>query len=408
MKKALVITALLASMVSGEYHTGGYENNIIQYLSFDDSVLVEKESIRGAVIGGTTGAVQSESGPGNWIDFTLDYRYDSTENSVYVEGRGDKIIIELDEEKRPVKMKKGYVRTTTFQYGENETIIEVYPNTEEISGHSYRYTYRFNDNGDTTMMIRTGTDGVYGEPLVWAPEFSDTVTYSYDEEGKRSGISHITWTKDYNRRTRWKRHMDSLQYSYDIVDDETVQTLTQLSLSDTSWVSMREDTQYVSTLNDDGNVKYTYIRRWDSNNQEWDQTYFTKFEYDYDGQTLINHKATQFYGDGTSGLLIREVKLEYQRNNLKYGDIASEINDLTQSSYVSEARFSVASDNRVEFSGTANAIDQMSVYSMQGRLLRSVSGSDMISLEGISRGQALMVVASKAGQVVLTSKMVVQ
>ncbi len=407
MKKIFTIVLLVAVTLFAEFQTGGYKNSGIKYLNFTDSLLVLNESIRSEVlvkVPDSDGTVVES----NFVNFELQYRYDEDENRVYLEGRGDPVIIDLDDQKRPVKMVKGYVRTTTFQYNENETIIEEYPNTTDLTRHTVRYTYTFNDAGDTTMIVRTPTDWEYGQTPEWAPEYSDTVAFTYDEAGKKKGMKHVLWTTDHAHSFPWQRSVDSLEFVYEADGDNTVETITQLSQMGDSWVTMSEDTQYVSIINSDGQVISSTVTRWDSPNREWDKQYFTKYTYKYDGKYLLNKIVNIHYGDGTKTLLLHEIRLGYKRNNLKYGDPATAIADNFNSAETGHVRFSINSGNRLSFSGGLNSVDNISIYSVRGQLLRSVSGVAELSLDGISQGQALFVVAAKSGEVVLTSKIIMQ
>ncbi len=407
MKKLLAIVLLIAGTLYAEYQTCGYENSVVDYMNFADSLIVRNEAIRSEVLV----KIPNEDGEvieSNFVDFDLQYRYEAEENRVYLEGRGDLVTIDLDEQKRPVKMVKGNVRTTTFQYYENETIIEEYPNTTDMTRHTVRFTYKFNDAGDTTMIIRTPTDWEYGQTPEWAPAHADTVAYSYDADGRKLGIHHVLWTIDHGHSFPWQRSVDSLDFTYEADGDNTIETITQISQVGDSWVTMREDTQYVSIINSDGQVLSSTVTRWDAQNREWDKQYYTKHTYTYKGKYLHNKTVNIHYGDGTKTLLVHEKQLAYKRNNLKYGDPATSIGDLTSGLNSTPSRFVLGGGNRLSFTGAVSSIDKISVYSVQGRLLRSVSGVAELSLDGISQGQALFVVATKGSEIVLTSKMIIQ
>ena len=375
----------------------GYSSFELGNMSFSDSLMISSVyKYRGLPDGWVQGG-DSQIDTGSTDSTTLfNYRYDSSNSWVTTSG-SDTFF--LYDQRRVITIQKGYVHTTHISYGENSRTIISNPNDDEISQHSKRWYYHYLADGQVDTMIMTPNDWEYpGDSIYWGENVSDTLTYSYDSQNRKTGAFYISYSRDFSHGFPWKRAEDSLLYEWSTLGDTTIEKITQLSKQGDSWTPKKEDTLWVNKYNSNGQLLHQDIRRWDASLGQWDSLFFNIIEYTYEDSLLISSSEYQYYGDGTSSLLKWFYKYTYGENTLLHDnptDIAS-FGVLNKSGNV---KFTINGNRSISVNGSSK-FNKLVIYDLFGRQLRAVNSSTKISLSGISIGQPLIVVAKYGDSIV--------
>ncbi len=413
--KFLAVLFLISVGFAGfKYHR--YHNDEFNYIDFNKEKLIasNKKSV-GKMVKDPV-APEDTVTEITYSGFDYEFHYNNTINQVIVQGVGRDQIYNLDSQKRPIRLSVGYVLTTLFEYSENKLIIEEYPNTPEVTEHSTRWTYKFKPNGDTDVVIITPTDWEYQQTPHWAPQYSDTVTFHYDSNGKQSGIKIIMWKTNLFHNVPWKKELDSITFNYDTLEagtpnEKRITTITQLSpfgqSANAEWKSTKGDTQYVETRDIENRLIKEVTRRWDNSSFNWDTQYFTVSEHQYTGSLIVHSLSYQYFGDGTSRYFLAEVKRTYRRSDLLHGVPTSITNSRAPQANFGY-NFTCIGNCIVKFSGNINSFDQIAVFSLTGRILKSCENRREINLQNLSLGQPLIFVALKNGKVIAKNKIILR
>lgn len=388
---------LLFSVAIFSMDMGGYVNRELGTISFTDSLILSSVSIDKQFSSGSQGPIPDDDDTGK-VSFNYKYSYDSIKNEIQLLGAGSAQIYKLDDQKRVTRINEGTIRTTTFEYKQNETIIKVYPNAsgEDLSKHTFGWRYLFNDNGTVHKAIFTPVDWEYQGPIEWAPTYEDTIAYSYDSSGKRIGARRIFWDTNLFHSVPWRKTEDSVTYTYDSVYTGTDSvmarmTVEMLSPFGTGWQSLKGDTQWVYLYNDDGQIFNCKERRWDAALSEWDQLYYFNTDYEYEDSLLVSKYKWLIYGDGSKTLLNRSEDYVYGLNTIKYGtpDVSNSKVTLRNGMKVNI----VKKGNLLTFKNVDKRLNEISIYSISGRLISSVKNATAIDLRGVNLNQQLIIVA---------------
>lgn len=387
---------------------GGYVNQELEAISFTDSLILKSVSIDKQLVPGSQGPVdESDTG---LVSFNYLYSYDSINNEIVLSGKGAKQVFSLDDQKRVTQINEGSIRTTYITYGDKEMTIQVFPNDTFLTTHTFQWKYLFNDDGTTNKAIFTPTDWEYNGPIEWAPLYSDTISYSYDSNGKRIGAKRIFWDTNLFHSVPWKRSTDSVTYAYDSAYTGTDSvmgrmTVTMLSEFGTGWEPLKGDTQWVYLYNDLGQIVQNTERRWDGALGEWDQLYYFVSDYTYEDSLLVRKNKWLIYGDGTDSLLNRAEIYGYGINTIKYGvpNVANEnVNKLNSANVNIIQRGNLLSVSR------SLKFDKLELFSLSGRLLKSTVNTGFISLEGLNKNQQLFLVGSSNKKSMFVRKIIVK
>lgn len=409
MKKIVLLTTITAAIACAGFRTGAYENEPLEYISFTDSVAVSSEIVASREGGTGTGA----NVPIVYTGFNIDYRYDELDRTVTLLGRGMDQVYTFDAEMRPVAYVDGNSLTTaTWEYLDDRVVVEEYPNEPLVSQTSTRWTYLF-ENGDTSKIIIATTDKGEDGEYEWFPEYSDTISISYNEDGTRSGVKRTLWSIVFTVQKEWQRVEDTLSYSYDTLnagtdEESVVTTITQMSQVNDGWEPQKGDTQYVEIRDVSGRLIKETERRWDHYNDMWDAVYYEKTEYVYSDSLLSEMNITQYYGtiNAPDSITGGGRAWSYKSNSI----VSAPSNETAI-----EARAKTSTNDRavVRLSGKElrlvnGTADRIALYDLSGRLIQSVVNKSVISLEGIGAVQPLVCIAYVDGKPLLKKRLILR
>lgn len=401
----LIFSFLMCTLTVFSMEMGGFVNRELAAISFTDSLILASITIDKEVAEGTQGPIEGEDTGTATINFL--YSYDSVKNVISLAGQGQKQIFRLDDQNRITRIEVGNLRTTKISYGVNEMVIQVFPNDSALSTHTYEWKYIYNDDQTIDKAIFTPTDWEYNGPIEWAKNYADTITYSYDSNGKRVGARRVFWDTNLFHTVPWKRSTDSVTYSYDSLyagTDSVLgrKTVTMLSEFGNTWEPMKGDTQWVYLYNDKGQIIQNTETRWDGANKEWDKLYFFVVDYKYDNSLLMSKEKWLFYGDGTDSILNRSEVYTYGINTIKYGDIKV-ANSISKASLKKHVRMTINGNNLMVADNIQ--FDRLEIFSLSGRLIKSVRNSNTINVDGINKKQQLFIKGIKNNRSVFLSKL---
>jgi len=126
--------------------------------------------------------------------------------------------------------------------------------------------------------------------------------------------------------------------------------------------------------------------------------YYTVATYTWEDSLLSTRYEVLHYGDGSDTMMIWDERFIYAPNMLKNGTTAT-TSSLQGAQQIK--RFTVHGES-LELCGID--ADKIGIYSLSGRMIREVSGQQILSLSGISRNQPLFAVAFREGTQILVTK----
>ncbi len=405
MKQMMLgIVTTVGVLVAQQINYGEYSNSKLENLSFTDSISCNKIYSNRGVASGT-------QGPANGTDSLKDsgsvtlayvYSYDSISNSVTMEGAGQDLRFDLDSQKRVTKITLGNIRTTFLTYKDNQVTIADYPNDTAMTRHTCKWDMWYRPDGQIEKVIRTPADWTYLGPYFWAENNADTVIHTYDSENRKIGTSKILWSADLFHAYPWIRGRDSLEYSYGDNNGKKSVVVQSLSPIGDSWGFNALDTQWTALFNEKGQLIQQTTRRRDVSSQMWDTLYYTVSNYIWEDSLLIERHDILHYGTGSSTMAVLDERYFYGPNPL----VVKGATSIAQKSLsVSNMRFTQMGES-LELTG--GSVDKLVLVSLSGRVLREISGSARISLEGISRNQVVIALGYSRGVQVVLKKITVQ
>ena len=398
--KTVVVLLILTLTLVAQIEFNRYSNEEFENISFSDSLMITThtrlhESAPGAVQGPTEDTTSTN------VMYTYHYDYDSLAQKITAYSG---TIFYVDSLQKIIKIEEGTLKTTLFRYDSLSTAITVHPNEPTLNYRSKHYHYTYRPDGQIAALITIPVDWEYGQEPFWDTAHADTLTYTYNDAGQKTGAFYNSWTIDWSHGFPWERAIDSFTYTYDTLGLETITTITQLSKVGELWISKAEDTLWTQHYNNKHQLTREISQRYDYQNQSWDSTYYVVKEYTYnDSGRVEDSKEIQYYGDGTSTILEWHNLYTYGANS-----ILSDVTPITSppksisspiSLHISHQNISVTS---------SVPIDQIILYSLQGRKIRQSLHSTTLSLQGVSKGQPFIAVVLSKGVVITSRKIFVQ